>query len=94
MTPFERAAALFRRFSGHNPRQDDVIRVNMSDVVAKVGKLEGVIYSAVRDGKREKYLHEFKGNSQPVLAVSDDGEQIYIVAGRYKFTSRGFVDKR
>lgn len=48
-------------------------------------------YSAKRDGKVEKYIHEFK-KSRPVLASSYAGDQLFLVNGRYKFTNTGIND--
>lgn len=89
-----RAAGLYERFSGH---EAEVIgRVNIAPVpreLVAVGELDGVMYTTVRDGKREKYLHKFAASDKPVLAVSPDGKRIFLVGGRYTFTERGIVDK-
>lgn len=87
------AAARFQRFTGHKPTSKNIGVLELtrkSDVVCLIGKVEGIIYSTVRDGKPERYIHEFE-NPRPVFAVSSDGKQIYIVAGRYRFTERGIV---
>lgn len=87
------AQKLFAAFHGRKPRKGDVVTVAMKRPAAAlmVGELEGVIYRASSDG--EKYIHEFKKNARPALAVSHDGKQIYILAGGYEFTDRGFEDK-
>jgi hypothetical protein len=58
-----------------------------------IGKLEGVMYATTRDGERERYLHRFSRNSQPLLIASHDGKQIGIVGGRYQFTDAGIEDE-
>jgi len=65
------------------------------DVVFRVGTVDGVLYTTVRDGRTEKYIHEFRKKSRPhlaVLAVSHDGKQLFILGGGYTFTERGIVD--
>lgn len=89
-----RAAQRFRNFTGH---EAEVIgKVNMPSLpkaVACMGELEAVIYSTVRDGKREKFIHKFKAADAPLLCVTPDGKQILLIGGRYTWTYRGIVDK-
>lgn len=63
------------------------------DVGLKIGHLDGVLYTTVRDGKTEKYIHKFKRSSRPLLAVSFDGKNLIMLGGAYQFTERGIVDK-
>lgn len=86
------ADALLNDFAGRSARE--VISVSKKPVKAGlvVGNLEGVMYSTVRDGKQEKYLHRFKRDSRPLLIADHDGSSIDIVGGRYRFTDRGIVD--
>lgn len=63
-----------------------------SKTLVKIGKLDGVLYSTVRDGINESYIHEFKKLSRPTFCVTHDGARIVLVGGRYKFTDRGIVD--
>ena len=87
------AIDLYERFTGAQPRYIDHYTLPVYDVGMKIGVLEGVLYSAKRDGVTEKYFHEFKTSSRPLLASSWDGKQIYIIGGRYNFTEDGIVDK-
>jgi hypothetical protein len=89
-----RAAALFRRFSGHEIRRAKKVKLPDDEVTLAIGKVCGIIYETVRDGKRETYLHEFKAKSRPLLAVSYDGKQLFLLGGAYNFTGRGIVDRR
>jgi len=57
-------------------------------VVYELGSLTGVIYEL----NGEKYLHQFGKASQPVLASSHDGTQLYILGGGYTVTERGIED--
>lgn len=87
---FRDAEALFEAFHHRAPIKGDVemIAVEPGEVTLYVGELVGVLYKA----GGEEYIHKFKSNDRPDLFVSADGQQAYIVAGRYVFTERGFVD--
>lgn len=87
------AADLFRRFTGHRAEPVEVVSVPpLPKVVAIMGELDGVLYTTVRDGRREKYIHTFRAKDRPLLGVSPDGKQLLIVGGDYDFTERGIVD--
>ncbi len=84
------AATLFERFHGERPEagQLRLTATTEPEVILSVGKLTGVMYKA----NGQDYIHEFHKTDQPDLFVSSDGQQIYVVAGRYVFTDRGFID--
>ena len=89
----DRATSMAERFTGHNP--EVIGRVEMPKlpkVVTVIGDLDGVLYTTVRDGKVERYVHEFADSDKPLLAVSPDGRQLIIVGGGYRFTELGIVD--
>lgn len=89
-----RAANLYERFTGHDA--DAAFKVSIPSlpkVAAVIGELDGVLYSTVRDGVLEKYIHKFAKNDRPLFAVSPDGRCMVIIGGRYQFTERGIVDK-
>lgn len=97
------AKALYARFSGHSGQvvaelnADDVPGVLTSDkntALILIGLLDGVMYETVRDGRREKYVHEFANHARPLLASSHDGRSLYILGGGFRFTERGIVDRR
>lgn len=90
----EAAARLQADFSGHEP--DFVERVDAPDnrVFTPVGNLDGVLYTTVRDGKRERYVHEFRRKSRPLLATSHDGTELRILGGGFRFTEAGIVDEK
>ena len=58
-----------------------------------VGTCDGVLYTTVRDGRKEKYIHKFKADDAPLLVVSPDGRQLMLIGGRFRFTERGIVDR-
>jgi hypothetical protein len=89
----EAAAKLLEDFSGHEAGRTVTAEVRNIDGGLVFGELDGVLYSATRDGKRERYLHEFRRKSRPLLAASHDGKQLAIVGGRYQFTDAGITDK-
>lgn len=88
------AAKLYREFTGDEGELvAKVKKLVWPKVATVIGELDGVLYSTVRDGKDEKYIHRFKKSARPLLCASHDGEMLVIVLGKYKFTERGIVDK-
>lgn len=90
----EAAQRRFKRFHGRDARPGEIVRIELTGIADAflVGDLEGVIYRTRDDGQR--YVHEFKKSARPVLYVTDDGRQIYALAGAYSFTDRGFEDRK
>lgn len=64
----------------------------VSEIGLRIGTLDGVLYTTIRDGRRERFVHQFKAGDRPWLVVSPDGGQIFIIGGNYDFTERGIVD--
>ena len=88
------AADLYERFSGHDPEAIGKVRVPpIPKVGVAVGEVDGILYSTVRDGKLEKYIHKFRKSDRPLFVVSPDGKQLFLIEGRYTFTERGIVDE-
>lgn len=88
----KKAISLFKRFQNRAPKPNEILSLPpiAGQPLAVVGELKGVIYKAAGDGK--DYIHKFKATDRPVLAVSHDGLQAFILAGGYRFTYRGFID--
>lgn len=86
---FNRALKLFTDFTGDNPEYIDTVDLPVDSVAMAIGHCDAVMYETVREGKTEKYVHKFKKGARPVLAVSSDGSQLYILGGNYIFTDRG-----
>lgn len=88
------AARRYERFTGHDAEVFGTIEFpNLDGVaVAMIGECDGVLYTTVRDGKTERYIHEFEEADKPLLCVTPDGRQLLLVGGRYRFTERGIVD--
>lgn len=90
----KKAAKLYAGFTGHEP--GDTIMVDKPvypDVMSVIGDIDGIMYTTVRDGVTEKYIHRFKKNSRPLFCVAPDGLSLYMLGGAYEFGDRGIVDK-
>lgn len=88
------AGKLYSEFTGHEAGEvTSVDKPVMPDVMLAIGEIDGVMYSTVRDGVPEKYIHKFKKSCRPVFAVSHDGKQLFMLGGAYDFTERGIIDK-
>lgn len=88
-----RAARAFEDFTGRKPVKLRQEKLDDGPVVGwEMGPLVGVAYEAVRDGKKDRYFHEFAEKSRPRLVSREDGRQLYIAGGKYKVTERGVVD--
>ena len=71
------------------------------DVLVRLGYLEALVYKPEGKSLRKgTYEHKFgdtgsgkRKRSRPVLAVSRDGRQLYVINGRskYKVTGKGIV---
>lgn len=88
-----KAAALYTDFTGHSdPRLTKLKIPSYPKVILEVGKVDGILYTTVRDGVTEKYIHKFKSKARPLLAASPDGKQLLMIGGSFTFTERGIVD--
>lgn len=89
---YAKAAKLGESFTGHKAIPTARTRVTVPTVMFAVGTCDFIGYTTVRDGETEKYQHKFKPKSKPVLAVSPDGLQLFLVGGSFRFTDRGIDD--
>lgn len=88
-----RAARLYQKFTGHDPEVIDKVKIpDLPKSAVCVGTCDGILYTTVRDGRVEKYIHKFRAKDKPIFCVSPDGDQILLVGGNYDFTERGIVD--
>lgn len=90
MNEKNKALTLFKKFHGIDADNTDIVNLNNYDVVVNIGECTHIAYESL-DGKN--YIHKFKKKSRPILAVSSDGKQLFLLKGKYKFTDRGIVDK-
>lgn len=89
------AVRLYEDFSGNDAEEVVTIdKPEMPDVVLVIGELDFVGYTTNREGRKEKYIHEFKQGCRPLLCATPDGKNLVLLGGRYTFTERGIVDAR
>jgi len=88
----QQAKDLYSDFSGEIPKGVKKVNLRSPKAGFVIGKLDGVLYTTVRDGKKEKYIHEFKASAAPKLISSFDGHNLYIIGGRYTFRETGIND--
>ena len=89
-----RAADLYERFSGHEAEYVGRVKVpELPRVGVAIGRIDGILYTTVRDGVTEKYIHKFARKDAPDFVVSPDGKTLYLIGGKYSFTERGIVDE-
>ena len=88
----DEADDLLNAFAGRSSREVLSVRERPIKAGLVVGELLGVMYATTRDGRKEKYIHEIREKSRPLLVASHDGSQIGFVGGRLRFTERGIED--
>ena len=86
-----KAQQLFRRFFRRDASDEEITDIYMQnpETILVIGELDGVIYRSETDDK--PLIHRFRKSDRPLLCVSFDGRQIYILKGGYRFTERGFI---
>lgn len=87
------AAKLYADFSGHEDVKIGKVQIpDTPQVMLAIGTVDGILYTTVRDGETEKYIHRFRSSARPLLMSSPDGQQLFLIGGSYNFTERGIVD--
>ncbi len=90
-----KACKLYEDFTGHEAELVGKIDIPKAPkIVLAFGDLIDIGYVTVRDGRTERYRHQFSAASRPLLASSFDGKQFFILGGEYDFTERGIVDRK
>ena len=85
---YDQAARLFRSFHDRAPVGRDIVGVRTGNqTLLRVGPCWGISYLVGDESK--PLLHQFK--HRPLLYVSADGKEAFILKGGWKFTDRGFV---
>jgi len=88
-----KAQRAFSAFTGHRAKKAYSAPLDEGAVAGyRMGSMVGVAYEATRDGKTERYFHEFKKAARPDLVAKDDGQQLFITGGKYRVTNRGIED--
>lgn len=87
--------ALVEWYSAFHGRVPDALTVaprgkkDMPDVVAELGPLTAIEYGVtLSSGERVTMRHTF-GRQKPLLVCDADGENLWIVGGKFKVTERG-----
>jgi hypothetical protein len=85
------AARLFYKFHGVEPRESDILAVEIvgEKICLVVGYAVGILYQSLGG---ELFDHRFKESARPLLVVTSDGTQTFMLKGAYRFTDRGFLD--
>jgi len=93
MTDDEKALALFRGFHERDPHGAELVNLEFPmQPVLQVGRCWAISYTV--SGQRKPFLHRFAPSNiqhRPLLYVSADGKEAFLVKGKGRFTDRGFV---
>lgn len=85
---YAQAAERFRKFRGRDAKAGEIVTVKNSGTTAFVlGEFNGLLYRV--DGRQLKRFHYFSKKRPPLVLVSADGRELFIVQGKFRFTSRG-----
>lgn len=57
-----------------------------------MGHVEFIGYVTTHRGKTHLYIHEFAPGSRPLMTAGPHRNQLLLIGGRYRVTSRGIVD--
>jgi hypothetical protein len=88
----QKAARVYQGFREETPRRARHVSVDIPKALAVVGACEFIGYVTTTRGRTELYIHEFAPGSRPYLAAGPRRNQLFLVGGRYRFTSRGITD--
>lgn len=87
------ASDLYERFSGHKADKGAKVKIPAVPAVGVcIGDIDGILYTTVRDGEVQRYIHKFRAKDRPLFVVSPDGKQLFMIGGNYNFTERGIID--
>ena len=89
----EEAARRYEEFSGHRASHGEKVDLRVPRAGLVVGDLDGVLYTTVRDGQTERYVHKFRKSSRPLLVAGSDGRSLHVLGDDFEFTERGIVDR-
>jgi len=66
--------------------------VNDAGTGIELGACVGIIYTSMRDGVVDTYIHRFKKSAAPMLIIGCDDRQLQLHGGNYGFSDRGIED--
>ena len=87
------AGRLYEQFTGMPADEIVSAHLQLPRALTMIGTVRAIAYETVREGQAERYVHEFRSRSRPLLAVSPDGTQLFLVGGNYCFGDRGIIDR-
>ena len=87
-----KAAKLYKEFREEKPKRGRVVEFEMPKVVMIMGNVNAIEYDTTRRRKLEKYRHDFKPGSRPLLCADAKTGALFLIEGRYHVTERGIVD--
>ena len=77
----KKAKKLFEAFRVEEPRFIDEVDLEPLDVGVNIGLCDGILYTTVREGIEESYIHHFDEESKPALVSSYDGDRLFLIGG-------------
>ena len=92
--------SLYESFHGNPPANIRKVHIKDPKRLVKIGRLKSLVYEPEAPSKRKgthyehafgDYGYKFKKGQEPILAVSEDGKQLFVVEGKYIFGERGIV---
>ncbi len=92
-TAIEKVANKYRRFTGHEVDLAEKVQIPpLPKVVTAIGPCDGIMYSCIRDGKFQSFIHKFAQKDAPLMCITETGK-LFLVGGNYRFTERGLMDR-
>ena len=90
---YEQTVKIYENFREAKWREIAVHKLVVPKIVACIGHADNIWYRTTHGRKLALYDHGFVRGSRPLLCVSPDGRQLFLLGGRFKFTERGIVDR-
>lgn len=90
-TESERARNLFEKFHRRAPQGLELASMSFEKPIPllQVGQCWAISYTV--KGGPKPFFHKFETRHRPLLYVSADGTEAFIIKGRWRFTERGFT---
>lgn len=87
----EKARALFEKFHRRQPQGLELASLSFDRniPILQVGHCWAISY--VVKGGAKPFFHKFENRHRPLLYVSADGTEAFVIKGRWRFTERGFT---
>jgi hypothetical protein len=86
------AIRLYQSFRERPPHKIGDVILTVPGLTVACGHVEYIGYRTTHGKQTTLYQHDFAPGSRPMLASSPDGQQLFLLGGRYDFTDRGIMD--